>query len=152
MLHLKAVWKESHFKNKFVLPPREMWLVMDLDDSGFLTLRELARGVPTITQVSSYLISRLHSNNWKISLSHFEVTDPDGICCQPGIFTGCQIGPAPNCPFSYLGAKMFVCFLGAKLSTFTILVPYCPGAKLSFNLSLSLYSVSCDIYLQPRSS
>ena len=30
---------------------REMWLLMDLDDSGFLTLRELARGVPTITQV-----------------------------------------------------------------------------------------------------
>ena len=82
----------------------------------------------------SYLLYILTTG--KISLSHFEVTDPNGICCQPGIFTGCQIGPAPNCPFSYLGAKMFVCFLGAKLSTFTILVPYCLGAKLSFNLSL----------------
>ena len=34
---------------------REMWLLMDLDDSGFLTLRELARGVPTITQVSKVI-------------------------------------------------------------------------------------------------
>ena len=96
----------------------------------------------------SYLLYILTTG--KISLSHFEVTDPDGICCQPDIFTGCQIGLAPNCPFYYLGVKMFVCFLGAKLSTFTILVPFCPGAKLSFNLSLSLYSKSCDIHLQPR--
>ena len=96
--------------------------MMDLDDSGFLTLRELARGVPTITQVSSYLISPLHSNNWKISLSHFEVMDPDGICCQPDIFTGCQICPAPNCPFSYLGAEMFVCFLSCHI----VQVPNCP--------------------------
>ena len=34
---------------------REMWLLMDLDDSGLLTLRELARGVPTITQVSKVI-------------------------------------------------------------------------------------------------
>ena len=47
----------------------------------------------------------------------------------------------PNCPFSYLGAKLSVCLLGAKLSVcllgaelsvFTILVPNCPGAKLSY--------------------
>ena len=48
----------------------------------------------------------------------------------------------PNCPgaklsgaqlpiFSYLDAKLSVCFLGAKLSAFTILVPICLGAKLS---------------------
>ena len=36
-------------------PVREMWLLMDLDDSGFLTLRELARGVPTITQVGKVI-------------------------------------------------------------------------------------------------
>ena len=36
-------------------PLREMWLLMDLDDSGFLTLRELARGVPTITQVGKVI-------------------------------------------------------------------------------------------------
>ena len=35
---------------------------MDLDDSGFLTLRELARGVPTFTQVQaeSHFTSMAH--------------------------------------------------------------------------------------------
>ena len=32
----------------------------------------------------------------------------------------------PNCPFSYLGAKLSVCLLGVKLYIFTILVPNCP--------------------------
>ena len=49
----------------------------------------------------------------------------------------------PNCPLSYYGAKLSVCLFGAKLSVFTILVPYCPmpncpdaklsGAKLSYH-------------------
>ena len=77
------------------------------------------------------------------------------FCLVPDMFFSlcwCQSDRVPNCPFYYLGVNMRVCFLGAKLSTFTILVPYCPGAIMSFNLSLSLYSKSCDIYLQPRSS
>ena len=35
----------------------------------------------------------------------------------------------PNCPFSYLSAKLSVCLLGAKLSIFTILVPKCPAHR-----------------------
>ena len=43
----------------------------------------------------------------------------------------CQIvrvpnGPVPNFLLSYLGAKLPICFLGAKLSVFTILSPNCP--------------------------
>ena len=41
--------------------------------------------------------------------------------------------PVQNCPFSYLGAKLSVCLLDAKLSVFTILVPNYPGAKLPYH-------------------
>ena len=37
----------------------------------------------------------------------------------------------PKLSVCLLGAKLSVCLLGAKLSVFTILVPNCPGAKLS---------------------
>ena len=61
----------------------------------------------------------------------------------------------PNCPFqyvaaklsaakfSYLGAKLSVCLLGAKLSVFTILVPNCLGAKLSC-AKLSYHLFDCQ--------
>ena len=57
----------------------------------------------------------------------------------------CSIGIVEDlvCPNFYLGAKLSVCLLGAKLSVFTILVPNCPvpnnpdtklsGAKLSYH-------------------
>ena len=43
------------------------------------------------------------------------------------VFTKLQ----PNCLFPYLGAKLSVCLLGAKLLDFTTSVPNRPGAQLS---------------------
>ena len=42
----------------------------------------------------------------------------------------------PNCPFSYLGAKLSVFLLGAKLPVFTILVPNCPTTYYMTSSSL----------------
>ena len=52
---------------------------------------------------------------------------PNNVDAKLSVFTML----VPNCPFSYFGAELSVCLLGAKLSVFTILVPSCPGAQLS---------------------
>ena len=49
--------------------------------------------------------------------------------CQIVPFTlQCQIVMVPNCPILHSWCQIV---LGAKLSSFTLLVPNCPGAKLS---------------------
>ena len=63
----------------------------------------------------------------------------------------CQVVLVPNCPFSYLGAKLSVCLFGAKLSECTILVPNslvqnCLSAKLSSRHIFRCQIVPCQIF------
>ena len=60
-----------------------------------------------------YLVPRL-----SFVCHHFDVVT---VWCQ----TVRVILLVPNCPIYHFGAKLFVCFLGAKLSSYIILVPNC---------------------------
>ena len=58
----------------------------------------------------------------------------------------CQIVWVPNCPFSYLGAKLSVCLPGAKLFVFTILVPM----EDIIQISIYIFHVFHVIWIFPQ--
>ena len=101
---------------------------MACDGSRRLWILDFARARPRSSHSNtgvSYLLYILTTG--KISLSHFEVTDPDGICCQPDIFTGCQIVHfiilVSTCVYAFLAPNCPLLLSWCHI----VQVPYCPS-------------------------